>query len=652
MSENSLKWIPLGGMDLSAENLASAEKLRRFGFALMAGEFGSEKLTKAGLCIYDVMAEKENPNILLITSNSELYGWYRILMTGIGADFKVITGVSNAVVFFSKDCPNLFLMSSDALAKQGGLKTKVGSDFVWDLIVIDEEQSSTVPAYNYYKEQLPWKSEKLLISAPFPAKKDEDKAALTELIKSVLSDQALAAAADDMELGTACAKLDADQPVMRYFDRRVYGESLKRNVEFISYGFRDGDLNGLRRRMDLRSGMPVYKYGGNIFEEYDCDMYKNTYQKPSYTRPDVEELRGFDKKLDSFIGLLDEILADDRKRAIVYCCEKNTMDYLRKVITCLYKGQNIVKMAKGELFSNEDILRKLRVDDSAVYPRIVLGTDNLGAVGDALDRIDVIINYELPSSAALLERRMTRHGRKGEAERRFVIFRDTNRLFDARMLDKVLYGGISSGFCRDIPSRNILLDIDDKGESLCAVFDDLKYVSGYAREVDSCFDLIKKFKGDYAFFGTEKISNAKQLAEFADRMLEKICRVFGITKDASHDDIELAAMELSGLCVMKDGKLEKVSAAELSAMAASFDDESWKSMSFASEALNGLADAKKHIDELHSGDNFHLMIKNELSELGDIIQYSVLFGIWRYRVREQDSDRSFRDYIKIYNDGI
>ncbi len=651
MSDNSLKWIPLGGMDLSASNLAPAEKLRRFGFAVMAGEFGSEKLTKAGLCIYDVLAEKERPNILLITSNSELYGWYRILMTGIGADFKVITGVSNAIVFFSESCPNLFLMSADALAMPNGLKTKVDSDFVWDLIVIDEEQSSTVPDYGYYKRNLPWQSEKLLITTPFPAKKEEDKTALAELIKSVMSDSASAAAADDIDLSSA-AKLDPDSPVMRYFDKRVYDGSLKRNITIREYSFDDSSLTGLRRRMDLRSNMPTYKYGGNIFEEYDCDTLKATYQKTRYTRSDIEDIRAFDKKLDSFITLLDEILADEKNRAIVYCCDKNTIEYLRKVITCIYSGQNIVKTAVGELFSNEDILRKLKVDDSTVYPRIVLGTDNLSAIGDALDRVNYIINYELPTSAALFERRMTRHGSKNEAERRFIIFRDTNKLFDSRILDKVLYGGIASGFCGELPSRNILLDIENKGEYMYNVFDDLKYVESYAKEVDSCFDLIKRFKGDYAAFGTEKISNAKQLSEFAGKLLEKLCTVLDVDKDISRDDLAITLEELSGLCRINDGKLEKMTASELSAISTSFDGEEWKSLPFAAEAVNGVTEAKKHIDELHNGENFHLMIKNELSGLGDSIQYPVLFGIWRYRVREQDSVKSFREYIKLYNDGI
>ncbi|MGN0688098.1 MAG: hypothetical protein ACI4KA_08340 [Oscillospiraceae bacterium] len=652
MSESKLKWIPLGGMDLSAANLAAAEKLRRFGFALMFNEFGSEKLTKAGLCVYDVLAEKEKPNILLITSNTELYGWYRILVTGIGADFKIITGASNALVFFSESCPNLFLMSSDALEKSNGLKAKVGTDFVWDLIVIDEEQSSRVPDYTYYKEHLPWKGEKLLVTASVPAKKEEDKNALAELIKSVLADPELASQADSLSLDADICSLDADLPAMRYFDSRVYDGSMKRSVIFRDYEFDESALSGMRRRIDVRSGLPIYKYGGNVMEEYDSETRKLIYQKSRYTRSEVEELRSFDRKLDCFITLLDELLANEGSRSIVYCCDKNTIEYLYKVISALYRGQNIVKIAKGELFGKEDILRKMRVDDSTGYPRIVLAVDSIGAVGDALDRIDNIINYELPVSAVLLERRMTRHGTAKEAERKFYIFRDKNKLFDSRVLDKALYGSLISAFSGSLPSRNILLDIEDKGEHLCNVFDDLKYVVSYASEVDSCFDLIKKFKGEYVVFGTEKISTAKQLAEFADKLLERICKGFGITKDATHEQITAAINALDGLCVRNDGVLSKVPADKLSAMGASFTDDGWKKQPFAAEAVVGVDEAKKHIDELHSGDNFHLSVKNELSELGDSIQYPVLYGIWRYRVREQDSDRSFADYIRIYNDGI
>lgn len=651
MSGNSVKWIPLGGIDLSAANLAPAEKLRKFGFSLVCCEFGSEKLTKAGLCIYDVLAEKESPNILLITSRRVLYGWYRILMTGIGADFKVVSGAANEIVFFSQDSSNLYLMPSEALNSANGLKAKVPQDFVWDLVIIDDEQNTGVPDYGFWKEQLPWKTERLLMITQFPANSDEDKAALSGMVKQLLSDEEQASAADELDLSVSGLPLDYGTPVLSAGDKRIYNGEIKRSVSFVNYGCDESFLSGLRRRTDIRSGLPNYKYGGNIFEEFDVDEKKWVYQKAAYTPSDVAELRSADKKLDEFLKLTDEVMSQENSRAIVYCCDKNTVEYLRKTLTAMYPGSGVVKAARGELFSNRDILRKLNVDDRTTYPKLIIATDDIGAVGDGLDRVTHVINYELPVSPVLLERRMTRHGAKNENQRSFIIFRDSNKLFDSRMLDKVLFGGLADAFFGDMPARNILLDIDIKAECLSNLIADLRYTESYASEVDNCYDLIRKFKGDYEALGAGKINNAKQLAEFAGKLLAKVCGFFGVSKDASQEDIAAALASLTGLCAVNDGALAPVNSEMLSKIAASLDQDP-AGQPFGEEAIAGVEAAHKHIDELHSGSNYHLMIKNDIQSLNDCIQYPVLYGVWRYRVREQDSVRSFKDFIRIYNDGI
>lgn len=651
MSGNSVKWIPLGGMDLSAANLAPAEKLRKFGFSLVCCEFGSEKLTKAGLCIYDVLAEKESPNILLITSRRVLYGWYRILMTGIGADFKVVSGAANEIVFFSQDSSNLYLMPSEALNSANGLKAKVPQDFVWDLVIIDDEQNTGVPDYGFWKEQLPWKTERLLMITQFPANSGEDKAALSGMVKQLLSDEEQASAADELDLSVSGLPLDYGTPVLSAGDKRIYNGEIKRSVSFVNYGCDESFLSGLRRRIDIRTGLPNYKYGGNIFEEYDVDETKWVYQKAAYTPSDVAELRSADKKLDEFLKLTDEVMSQENSRAIVYCCDKNTVEYLRKTLTAMYPGSGVVKAARGELFSNRDILRKLNVDDRTTYPKLIIATDDIGAVGDGLDRVTHVINYELPVSPVLLERRMTRHGAKNENQRSFIIFRDSNKLFDSRMLDKVLFGGLADAFFGDMPARNILLDIDIKAECLSNLIADLRYTESYASEVDNCYDLIRKFKGDYEALGAGKINNAKQLAEFAGKLLAKVCGFFGVSKDASQEDIAAALASLTGLCAVNDGALAPVNGEMLSKIAASLDQDP-AGQPFGEEVIAGVEAAHKHIDELHSGSNYHLMIKNDIQSLNDCIQYPVLYGVWRYRVREQDSVRSFKDFIRIYNDGI
>lgn len=648
VSGNSVKWIPLEGMELTAADLAPAEKLRKFGFSLVCCSFGSGKLTKAGLCIYDVLAEKETPNILVVTSAREIYGWYRILMTGIGADFKVINGATNEIVFFTGDSSNLYLCPPAALDAANGLKTKVPADFQWDLIIVDDEQSLSAPDCRKLSERIPWKSERLLMFTQFPAQNGEERDALSEFVKSTLAEEANASCADGLDFTVNGVPLGYDTPLLLAGDKHICSGAL--NVETADYGFDDAFLAGLRRRSDIRTGLPSYKYGGNIFEDYDVEDMKGLYQKSTYTPSDVAELRAVDKKLDCFLNLADKVASDENSRAMIYCCDRNTVDYLRKVLSAMY-SESRVKTARSELFSNKDILRKLQVDDSTVYPKFVIAMDDISAVGDGLDRITDVFSYELPDSAVLLERRVTRHGTAHEADRRFVFFRDSNKLFDSRMLGKVLYASLPNAFCGDIPARNVLLDIPAKGEYIAELVADLRYAESYASEVDSCYDLIKKVKADYELLGAGNLSNARHLAEFAGKLLAKVCRFYGIEKDSSPEEIAAAADKLSGLCQAADGALSAVPADMVEKISKSLDADP-AAQPFGEEAIAGLEQAKQRVNELHSGSHYHLMIKNDIQSLNDCIQYPVLYNIWKYRVREQDSVRSFRDFIRIYNDGM
>lgn len=648
---SNFKWMPLACLNLSAANLAAAEKLRKFGFVVNCSGFGLEKYTKASLGIYDVLANNENPNILIISDANGIYSWYKVLVTGIGADFKIITGAARPLVYFSEQGGGLYLISSDSLFKDNVLRRNLAPNFKWDLVIIDEETNVNVPDYKKYKANLPWSTERLMVNTPFPAKTDDDKASLIDLIKAVLRNKELAFMADEIELNVSSSRMNEDSPVMRYFDSAVYSGGQTRRVSFVDYGFDEETMNNLRRRVDLRSGLPTYRFCGNVFEQYDCEKYekeKKIYLKPFYSRSDVEDLRAFDKKLDSLLKLCEETLSNPDSRMMIYYCDKNTLEYLNKVLSCLYGTE--VRVAREELLRNDDIVRMLSVDSSANLPRIMLGTDVLGPSGDGIENVNCVVNYELPLTPVLLERRMTRHGIAKESERMFYIFRDTNKVFDSCLLEKSLYLQLDTAYCGRLCTRNILLDIPDKAEYMNALIADLKYTRDFAKQVDNCLDLIKKVKCEYTVPESERISNSKQLVDFANSMLERLYKMLGINEKSSAEEVTTAMNALDGLCIMDEEKL--VPAPGRENMGASFEDEGYTNLPFAMEAVAGLFNAKAEIDEFHKGENFHLKIKQEISAMEDGIQYSVLYGIWKYRAKEQDSDRSFKDYIKIYNDGI
>ena len=648
---SNFKWMPLACLNLSAANLAAAEKLRRFGFVVDCSEFGSDKYTKASLGIYDVLAKKETPNILIISNSSGIYNWYRVMVTGIGADFKIITGAADPLVYFNEDSTSLYLISSETLFSDNVLKKKLNKNFLWDLIIIDEEMNVNVPDYKKYRENISWSAERLMINAPFPAKTDADRTELVELVKSVMNSGEMAESAGDIEFNASAARMNEESAVMRYFDSAVYSGGAARSVSFVEYGFEEETIQNLRRRVDLRSGLPVYRFGGNVFEGFDCEKFekeKKIYVKPFFARSDVEDLRAFDKKLDALLKVCDDVMGGSESRMMIYCCDKETLNYLNKVLSCLYGTE--VRVAREELIRNDEIVRKLSVNDTANLPRIIIGTDDLGTVGDGIENITCVVNYELPLSPVLLERRMTRHGTANEAGRKFIIFRDTNKMFDSCVLDKVLYLQLENAFCGDLPARNILLDVPEKASCVNGLIADLKYTRDYAKQVDNCLDLIKKVKCEYTVPESEHVSNNKQLVDFAEQMLARMYKLLGLSEQSSESDIAGVIEQFGGLCVIDSGTLTQ--APYRDQMAASFSDDGYTNLPFAMEAVKGLADAKAEIDEYHKSENFHLKIKQEISELEDCIQYPVLYGIWKYRAKEQDSDRSFKDYIKIYNDGI
>lgn len=659
MNDNSIKWIPCNGIDLNPVNVSALEKLKKFGYVFMFNEFGAEKLSKVELCIYDVVSEKEKPNILLICPSYEIYSWYRILMTGIGVDFKIVSGSSNSISYFSEEFSNLYIISRDSIKKGDGIQSQIPPSFIWDMVIIDEEQCCTPDSLDMYITNIKNAADSLIFISSKPANKAADYEKYRELVLKIMNDPNKSLTVKEVKFDINAAEFNNNVPVTRFFNEKVYSGEMNRKIVEEHYSFDEETLASLRRRVDLRTGMPHYIYGGNMFEEFDCEL-KSVYAKPYYTATDVKDLRDFDKKLDAFLVKLDSILENSANRIIVYCVENATLEYLKKVIRAhCGTSDDILKMSKGEIFETKDVVRKLKVDDSTAYPRIILAVDVLSAVGDGLDRITHVINYELPVNASIFEQRMTRHGASRENEREFIFFLDDNGIFDSRILKKVLCGNICGGLLPLMPSRNILFDLPELPDMLADVVLDLKYVNSYSAEVDSCFDLIKKFNGDYNVRDA-KIENAKQLSEYSAKKLDAIVNAFGFEKIETENHEELSAMLSEKLAQIgkgllyldENGKITAINGDELKKMLYNDAYEAEKNGEYITAATQGIESSKNFIKDMHDKEFFMANVKETVNELSESIRFPVLYGIWRYRVRERGSQKSFSEFIKIYNDGV
>lgn len=664
MDKNGLSWIPCSGMDLNPINTAASEMLDKYGFALIFNEFGSEKLTKVELCIFNLIRNKDRANILLVCPDHEMYNWYRILVTGIGIDFKIITGSDNSLLFFSQEISNLHIVSQStykALSSNENYRKAIENDFAWDLLIIDEEQNIGGIDYDSYCKSLT-KTENFILIASMPLIKKGDRDGLLELIKTVMVDAEKARFAETLVFDKTCVAYNTANPVMRYYHPRVYSGEQPRNIVEITYKIPEATINTARRILDLKTTLPLYKYGGNVFEEYDVPA-RRIYSKPVYSVEDVEALKETDKKLEAFLKYFDTVHSDPSARSIIYCTTEATITYLKKVINAVYANEtNFLSVATGMLFKRADVLRKFRTSDVRKYPRVILAVDHLGAVGDGLDRITHVFNYELPESPAVLEQRMTRHGTRLENQRVFIYFADENGIFDSKMLQKCLISRISTGLLRDIPSRNILFNFPKISYHLAKCIYDLKYINSYATEVESCFDLIKQFKADYLVPDNVSISNSKQLVDITAAMINNLMHLFDIDENLSAHP-EVAQIEklfapvlksLSGalLYLTDTNRIKALKDKELKAMLYSAAYQSALSQSQSSPIQQGIRNAKATIDANYGSDEFTAKLRDAVSSYDYRMQLSILYGVWRYRAREIGTSKSFKKFIKIFNEGV
>ncbi|HBW65168.1 MAG TPA: hypothetical protein DEQ78_02230 [Ruminococcaceae bacterium] len=661
MNTEEIKWISYYGKDISAISCSFHEKLNKFGFCLVLDEYGADKSTKAQISILDTVLEKQTPNILLICPRHLMHSWYRSVVTSNGVDFKMISGSSKAITYFNENMPNTYIIAEEALASDNSLMQRFAdAGLTWDLVIIDAGLSTSGIKCDLYTEHLRAKTEKLVILSPIPCGYMQSYDEIRGLVKSLLADESKAAAVDSISFDKKTICFDPDTPVMRYFDKSVYNGEVSRNVTMLEYEFSQDFISNSRRLIDIKTGLPLYAQGGNIFEEYGLEA-KKTYTKPSYNVADVQELRDVDKKLDCFLTKLDDVLKGSENRAVVYCVTGSTILYLKKVISALYPNINgLLKIDRGDIFNTRYDNFTNETRDNA---RIVLTVDKIGSINPQVKNFTHIFNYELPDSPVIFEQRAARHGGKNEQSREFIIFSDKNNLLDSRMLSKVLFGKIYKSIVAGLPGRNVLFDIPNAAQLITNGIRDLQYVCSYTGEVSNCHDVITQFKADYNISPSIDISTAVKTHEYTKLKLDKIYRAFGIEnrikENTTTDEkvlkpmIKEALERFSGSLLYLDEQQHIVAlgGAELEESLYSEQFRAYKERCTTDDISSGIRAAQKMFENFIT-DNKNAELRLCVNELPDTVKMPVLLNSWRFLTDNFMIQETFRQFMKKYNEGV
>lgn len=661
VNTEEIKWISYYGKDISAISCSFHEKLNKFGFCLVLDEYGADKSTKAQISILDTVLEKQTPNILLICPRHLMHSWYRSVVTSNGVDFKMISGSSKAITYFNENMPNTYIIAEEALASDNSLMQRFAdAGLTWDLVIIDAGLSTSGIKCDLYTEHLRAKTEKLVILSPIPCGYMQSYDEIRGLVKSLLADESKAAAVDSISFDKKTICFDPDTPVMRYFDKSVYNGEVSRNVTMLEYEFSQDFISNSRRLIDIKTGLPLYAQGGNIFEEYGLEA-KKTYTKPSYNVADVQELRDVDKKLDCFLTKLDDVLKGSENRAVVYCVTGSTILYLKKVISALYPNINgLLKIDRGDIFNTRYDNFTNETRDNA---RIVLTVDKIGSINPQVKNFTHIFNYELPDSPVIFEQRAARHGGKNEQSREFIIFSDKNNLLDSRMLSKVLFGKIYKSIVAGLPGRNVLFDIPNAAQLITNGIRDLQYVCSYTGEVSNCHDVITQFRADYNISSSIDISTAVKTHEYTKLKLDKIYRAFGIEnrikENTTTDEkvlkpmIKEALERFSGSLLYLDEQQHIVAlgGAELEESLYSEQFRAYKERCTTDDISSGIRAAQKMFENFIT-DNKNAELRLCVNELPDTVKMPVLLNSWRFLTDNFMIQETFRQFMKKYNEGV
>ena len=660
LGAEQIKWIPYYGKDLSAVNMSFYEKIKKFGFCLVLDEYGGDKNSKAELAVIDTVMTCEKPNILVICAAHLMHSWYRSLVSLTGVDFKMISGASRAITYYDKDMANAYIVSDKALANNPAVLKQFASEgAAWDLIILDAGLAAGGVDVDLYIEHIKTKTQRLVVFSPIPCGYQQSYDNIRRLVKELMADEEKAGIIDSCLFDKSTAAFDLDIPMMRYFPKSVYEGNVARNVVMLRYKFDDDFLAHSRRLIDIKTGIPLYRSGGNIFEEYGLEA-KKIYTKPSYNLGDVNDLRAVDKKLDCFLAKLDEVMEDDNARVAIYCTTGSTISYLKKVIQAYYPNvPNLLKIDRGDIFYTEykDLLYESKKD-----VKIVITVDRIGSINPAMKKTTHVFNYEIPDTPVLLEQRAARHSVDVGTGREFILFTDDNGLFDRRMISRVLFGQVYKSIVSGLPGRNVIFDIPDSVDYIVDCIRDIQYVCGYTGEVSSARDVIVKFESDYNLASDVDVSSAARTNEYTTLKLDKIYHAFGIEnsiRDLNTDEKTLRSLIKPALdryknCLVyldENQRIIEISDSELKASMYNSAYNAFEQGLMNSEMFKGLEGARNELDRC-DGNKSIMPVRECVDSVSDSLKLPVLLHSWRYLKDQLKVDDDLRVFMKKFNEGV
>ena len=620
----------LCGEDLDPYVLSVPEKLSKYGYALVLNRMEKDKALTAELCVHDVLTQNENPNIVIICPEHLLKSWYSTLLWDMGVEFKYFGVFEKSLNLFSDSIANYCLVTAEGLTRDGGrsiLAKSKGVSLVWDLMIIDLPFSETIDI-DSYMNFVKTKTKKLLINAP-ALERFEERCA--KLAKNLLyyRDQA--------------SEAGLDGPILagRYTEEDY-------NIKTINYAM-DAALTSKAKRVDdMRSGIPLYKYGGNVFEEYSLEERK-IYLSEEYTENQLAALIAADGKLGAFFRETDSLFANPDNQIVIYCVTSNTANYVAKAVRARYGVKNICVYDRNDTatdFIKSELSGRYRAE-----PRIIIADDNIGFKFINVEQVTHIINYEYPENPAVLEQRYTRAGRKN-GEPVFYIFCDADYRFDGRMLRKTVLGNIDKMFHKQILDKCLLFNAGEIEKHLTALIMDLKFICDYTAEVGSAFDIIERFRVEYDASGATTAAKTNSLAK---SKLKKLVNMFDLNYILAQKEINQS--DLFAEIARKIGTLrgKRVGLDERMVLYAADETRGFDSSSankHEDKFTHSVKRAAGFIAKLTGDDDDYLLIKNETGFLSDSLKLSVLISLWKHYKYEIKAPGTYREFIELYNKGV